>query len=322
MTGNPDAYDKLIFLKPHFMESIWGGTRLSHGFSFSDAIPTPVDLESIGECWAISAHSRADLIVSHGTYAGLTLSKLWDGHPELFGYDHAEAFPLLIKYIDAAKDLSIQVHPDETYAQLHEDTGHGKRECWYIIDAPHDASIIAGLCALDSNDTDLIYKDSHAGELSYQRLLIKKGDFVVINPGCVHALTAGVLALEIQQASDITYRIYDYDRKLPNGTQRELQREKAQEVIKLSERPQIIEQGAPEGNETLLVACDSFVVRKYEVTEETVIKNEASYSCVCVIEGEGFINGVSVSRGCTFIASALSNTLTCTGNMTLITANS
>ena len=117
---------ELLFIEPVFKEAIWGGSRLKEVYNYD--IPS----DHTGECWAISAHRSGDCKVASGTYAGRTLSSLWKGQRELFGKaaDSCEEFPLLVKIIDAREDLSIQVHPDNTYAAEHENGSLGKMECW------------------------------------------------------------------------------------------------------------------------------------------------------------------------------------------------
>lgn len=115
--------------------NIWGGTRLRTEFGY------PVEGDDIGECWGISAHPNGDGSIRNGVYAGMKLSKVWEEHPEVFGNLAYDRFPLLTKIIDAKADLSIQVHPDDAYAKEHENGSFGKTECWYIMDAPENATL-------------------------------------------------------------------------------------------------------------------------------------------------------------------------------------
>ena len=129
---------ELIYLKPVFKQMIWGGNRLRTDFGYD--IPG----DQTGECWAIGAHPNGDCEVAEGTFAGQKLSELWQNHRELFGGFPGDRFPLLIKIIDAKNDLSIQVHPDDAYAKEHENGSLGKMECWYILDAKKDQTIVIG----------------------------------------------------------------------------------------------------------------------------------------------------------------------------------
>jgi len=128
----------ILFLEPVFKEMIWGGNRLRSLFGYD--IPG----EDTGECWAIGAHQNGDCVVKEGIFKGKTLSRLWKEDPYLFGNEEGDRFPLLIKIIDAKDNLSIQVHPDDAYAQVHENGSLGKTECWYILDCPEGAELVVG----------------------------------------------------------------------------------------------------------------------------------------------------------------------------------
>lgn len=209
----------IIFLEPVFKDRIWGGSILKDVFSYSKAN------YKTGECWAISGHENGSSIVSSGAYKGMTLKALYDNYKlELFNNDPSQKFPLLIKILDANDDLSVQVHPDDTYAKVHEND-LGKTECWYVIDAKKDSSIINGHEAKTKAE---FLKKILKNDLSlwrYQK--IKKDDFIYIPAKTVHAIGKGALIYEVQQSSDTTYRLYDYDRSDDLGHKRELHLEKA-----------------------------------------------------------------------------------------------
>ncbi len=122
---------QIIFLKPAFRQMVWGGDRLGREWHYE--IPD----SNTGECWGVSAHPNGDCTVREGRYAGEALSALWEKHPELFGNTGLDRFPLLVKIIDARADLSIQVHPDDAYAGIHENGSLGKSECWYVLACDH-----------------------------------------------------------------------------------------------------------------------------------------------------------------------------------------
>ena len=215
---------EVIFLKPVFKEMIWGGTRLRDDFGY--AIPGG----KTGECWAVSAHKHGDCKILGGSFDGKHLSELWEKNRELFGGMKGDVFPLLIKIIDAKEDLSIQVHPDDAYAKEHENGSLGKTECWYILDCDADAKIVIGHHAKSKEELGQMIGQKRWNEL-IRVIPIKKGDFFQIMPGTVHAIKGGTLILETQQNSDITYRLYDYDR-LQDGKPRELHLEKSIDVIR------------------------------------------------------------------------------------------
>lgn len=197
--------DKLLFMEPVMKEVLWGGTKLRDTFHYD--IPS----DHTGECWGVSAHPNGDCKVLKGSYKDLYLSELWEKHKELFGNVEGERFPLLTKIIDAEKDLSIQVHPDDSYANEHEQGASGKTECWYILDCDEGANIVIGHNAEDKMMVEHMIRENEWSNF-IRTIPIKKGDFFQINPGTVHAIKGGTLLLETQQNSDITYRVYDYDR--------------------------------------------------------------------------------------------------------------
>ena len=196
-------------MKPVFKEAVWGGRKLRDDFGYE--IPS----DSTGECWGIGAHKNGDCEIAEGTYKGEHLSKLWEEHPELFGNEdgkYGKEFPLLIKIIDAKSDLSIQVHPDNAYAKEHENGSLGKTECWYILDSEPGTQIVIGHHAKDKEELMQMVEEKRWKDL-IREVPVKKGDFYQIDPGCVHAIKGGTVILETKQSSDITYRVYDYDRK-------------------------------------------------------------------------------------------------------------
>lgn len=222
----------LLFLQPVFKETIWGGRRLKERFGYE------THGDRTGECWAVSAHPDGDCLVAAGSFRGMALSRLWEEHPELFGNTDGrlgDRFPLLVKLIDAREDLSIQVHPDDAYAARQEKDSEGrpalgKTECWYILEHEPGASIIVGHNARDKKELGEMIEGKRWGEL-IREVPVKKGDFFQIDPGCVHAIKGGILLLETQQSSAVTYRLYDYDR-MWNGSLRELHIKQCMDVIR------------------------------------------------------------------------------------------
>lgn len=216
-----------LFLAPVFQERIWGGTALRDRFGYD--IPS----HHTGECWGISAHPNGPSRICNGELAGKTLHEVWEQHPELFGRGGAathEPFPLLVKILDANADLSVQVHPDDAYAAEHEQGELGKTECWYVLDCAPDAELIVGHTAATRAE---LAERMERGE--WEKLLVRRkirpGQFFYVPSGTVHALGKGTLVLEVQQSSDTTYRVYDYDRVDAYGNKRELHVTKALDVI-------------------------------------------------------------------------------------------
>ncbi|NER16643.1 type I phosphomannose isomerase catalytic subunit [Spongiivirga citrea] len=223
---------KLYPLKfePIFKYRMWGGNKLETVLNKS------ISESNIGESWEISAVSGDENKVSQGFLKGKTLPELIEGYKEaLLGETvykrFGGEFPLLIKFIDTAKPLSVQLHPNDDYAKKYHDS-FGKNEMWYIMQADDDAEIIVGF----DKKSD---KESFAASLKDKSIIellnsekTKKGDVFHIPTGRIHAIGAGVLLAEIQQTSDVTYRVYDYDRvDTQTGTKRELHIDKAIDVI-------------------------------------------------------------------------------------------
>jgi mannose-6-phosphate isomerase class I len=200
---------KILKLIPIFQEKIWGGDRLHTVFDYD--IPS----SHTGECWAISSHSGGICRIEGMEQ---NLAQLWKEQRSLFGNLPGESFPLLVKIIDAKDDLSIQVHPDDAYAAVHENGSLGKTECWYVLDCDEGATIIIGHNAASKEEIEQMVAQNRWNEL-LREIPIRKGDFFQINPGCLHAIKGGTMILETQQSSDITYRFYDYGR-LENGKPR------------------------------------------------------------------------------------------------------
>lgn len=304
----------ILFLNPVFKQMIWGGERLGKDWSYE--IPG----DDTGECWAVSAHPNGDCTVKEGIYKGTALSELWEKHPELFGNIGLDRFPLLVKIIDAKTDLSIQVHPDDAYAKENENGSLGKTECWYILDCDEDASLVIGHNAASKEELNDMILNGRWGEL-IREIPVKKGDFIQIDPGTVHAIKGGLMILETQQNSDITYRVYDYDR-LTDGKPRELHINKSIDVITVPAKPveeSVIKVGDLPANQiNLLIHCDYYRVWKLDVTEPIELPQEYPFLIVSVIEGDGLINGQMIGKGDHFILPNGYGTAALQGNMQLI----
>ena len=271
-----------IFFEPVFKEKIWGGDSLRN---FGYNLPS----DKTGECWAFAAHHNGQSIVKNEEYKGKTLGDLWKNNRELFGNIKGDKFPLLVKIIDAKEDLSAQVHPDDEYAFKNENGESGKTECWYIIDCKENSQLILGVNAQSRTELEEMIDNSRWNEL-LRTIPIKKGDFVFVPSGTVHALKGGTLVLEIQQNSDITYRLYDYDRRDSKGNLRELHIEKSKAAIEV---PYVDKQFKPVVNkfkniiETKLVKCDYFTVYKFDIKGKVRLKQDHPFMLFSIIDGEG-----------------------------------
>ncbi len=284
---------EILFLNPVFTRNIWGGRRLKEDFRYK------VAGEDIGECWGIAAHPKGDCTIKEGVFAGKKLSELWKEEPELFGNVDKDRFPLLIKIIDAKDDLSIQVHPDDIYANARENGSLGKTECWYIMDCPEGASLVIGHNAQNKEElSDMIH---HGRWQEFIREIpVKKGDFIQIDPGTVHAIKGGLMILETQQNSDITYRVYDYDR-LSDGKPRELHVEKSIDVItapaKSAADSVIGTENVPKNILCPLYSCDFYEVFELDLDGKARFEQEYPFLLMSVIEGDGLLNGQLVKKG-------------------------
>lgn len=312
-------FHELIFLEPVFHEKIWGGRELADDWGYK--IPDG----PIGECWAISAHPNGDCKVVGGTFDGKHLSEVWKEHREVFGAvpdgrgGEAEQFPLLVKILDAKDDLSVQVHPDDEYAEKNENGSLGKKECWYVLGCKEGGTIIVGQKAKDAAEFQQMVDEGRWSEL-LNEVPIHEGDFFQIDPGTIHAIKGSTVILETQQSSDVTYRVYDYDRKQADGTTRPLHIEQSVECVDFDQKP--AQSGAVTtpiiGGIQHLADTDRYLVDLIHVNGEKVFSAIPTFRCVSVIEGEGTVAGVEVKRGVHFIIPAAFGDVDCSGTMKLI----
>ena len=218
-----------FLLKPEGKDYLWGGNRLNEDFSKN------IDLDPLAETWECSTHPDGPSTVVSGEYKGMLLTDVLKKHPEYLGtHPRTEGeLPILIKFIDAKKDLSVQVHPSDEYALEHENGQLGKTEMWYVMDAASDASLVYGF--RHDITKDKLRDNLKAGtvEKYLQKVPVEKDDVFYIEAGTVHAIGAGALIAEIQENSNLTYRMYDYNRRDKNGNLRELHIDKALDVANL-----------------------------------------------------------------------------------------
>lgn len=308
--------ESIIELVPVFKEKIWGGRKLETEFGYE------IPAGPVGECWAISAHPAGDDEIASGEYAGKTLSWLWDEHRELFGNCEGDRFPLLVKIIDAKDDLSIQVHPDNDYAAEHEDGSLGKKECWYVLSAEPGQTIVVGQRAHSREEFAQMVEEGRWSEL-LNEIPIKAGDFFQIDPGTVHAIKGGTVILESQQSSDVTYRVYDYDRKQDDGTLRPLHIQQALDVIDFDCAPLTSGEVELSGPVTTLEQNECYTVDLVRVGEdgcpaELAVETPHPFTCISVIEGEGVVNGREVKKGTHLLALSACDALELSGTMQVV----
>ena len=213
-------------LIPAYKDYLWGGTRLK------DEWGKRTELETVAESWELSAHPAGDGTISGGPWAGRPFSEAVRAHPEIVSRRHGldDPFPLLVKLIDARLPLSVQVHPDDAYAARVEH-GSGKSEMWLVLDHEPGAFLYVGF------DREIARKEAEHriedGTLTgvLRRVEVKRGDHFFIPAGTIHAIGGGILIAEVQQSSDLTYRVFDYDRAGPDGKPRPLHAAKALDVV-------------------------------------------------------------------------------------------
>ncbi|GKX28566.1 mannose-6-phosphate isomerase [Vallitalea longa] len=217
-----------LFFEPDYKERVWGGTMLQ------DKLNKSIPFKNTGESWEVACHDNGNSTIRNGSLQGKTLKEVvGTSSKELLGYeiDDNDKFPLLIKFIDAKDKLSVQVHPEDEYAKLNENGELGKSEAWYILDAEPGAKLIAGL--KDNVTKDDFVKALEDGHLEQvlNEVEVEAGDVINIPAGFVHAIEDGILLAEIQQNSDTTYRVYDWNRVGLDGNMRELHVDKSLDVI-------------------------------------------------------------------------------------------
>ena len=228
-----------------------------------------------------------------------------------------------VKIIDAKDDLSIQVHPDDAYAKVHENGSLGKTECWYVLDCPENATLVVGHNAKTREElSDMIHEGRWKEFI--REIPVKKGDFIQIDPGTVHAIKGGLLILETQQNSDITYRVYDYDR-LSNGKPRQLHVEQSIDVInvpaKSAEDSVSSAAELPENCLNELYRCSYYRVMKLNLNGEMSFDMDAPFMLATVLSGDGIVNSQPLKKGDHFIIPNGVKKVELTGKMELILSN-
>ena len=308
-----------LFLKSQMHEKIWGGTKLHDVFGYE--IPS----KTTGEYWAISAHPNGVSTIANGRYKGYGLDQLYREEKALFGNPKSEVFPLLTKILDANDWLSVQVHPDDTYALEHEGE-HGKTECWYVIAADEGAEIIYGHNAKSKEELAQMIT---AGDWEHllTKIPVKAGDLFYVPSGTMHAIGKGILILETQQSSDTTYRVYDFDRKDASGKTRDLHLKQSIDVLTIGKPANSTPARVISGNLdlTTLVSNAFFTVYKWQISGQVDFKRTAPYLLLSVLEGQGqlVIEGTSypIKKGNHFILPNDVNSWELTGELTLIVSH-
>ena len=284
--GREMAADPILRLEPVFKDNLWGGTALR------DRYGKHCDYDVIAESWELSAHEAGQSLVASGPARGMPfgeyLARIGRGR---WGWkcQAQERFPLLIKLIDARKDLSIQVHPGDEYALARENE-YGKNEMWYIMDCQPGARLYCGFSRPVSKEEVAARVKNGTLTQVLNEVPVHKGQVVFIPAGMVHAIGAGILLCEVQQSSNVTYRLYDYGRKDRYGQLRQLHLEKALDVLDTTARPQILEARENEEGRARLCACKYFSVERQRVCGKTALAgDDASFTALMFLEGHGTV---------------------------------
>jgi mannose-6-phosphate isomerase class I len=279
----------IIQLQPIFKEKIWGGDKIVKTFGYFTT------MKNIGECWGISGYPKSESIIKSGPFEGRSLSSLWKEEKHLFGNHPSPAFPILVKIIDAKDDLSIQVHPDDAYAQKFQCSG--KIEWWHIIENDPNSKIIIGHKAKTKEEFLKYVLENQFTEL-VNYYPIKKNDSFLIRPGTIHSICRGTMLLEIQQSSDITFRLFDYGR-LEKGMPRQLHLKEAIDVVSIPDEEVIhdsrndyfsIEEIHPKGMEIASSFGDFLIVMDGQVQIDSVAYPKGTF-LVLTCNSDYFLSG-------------------------------
>ena len=303
--------NKPFLLSPAGKDYLWGGNRLNTDFHKN------IDMTPLAETWECSTHPDGVSTVASGEHLGQTLDVVLAEHPEYLGShpvsvmnainseghqdgEHLLTLPVLVKFIDARQNLSVQVHPDDDYARIHENGSPGKTEMWYVLDAAPGAQLVYGFNR--DMDENLLRHSLEQGSIEkyLQKVPVQKDDVFYIESGTVHAIGAGVLLAEVQENSNLTYRLYDYDRVDRHGNSRPLHVGKAMEILnyKNSENPRQpmrVLRYQPGCASELLCRCKYFQVERMLInTAQAHIAPECSttehsFQVLLCLEGEGKI---------------------------------
>lgn len=275
----------ILKLKPSCKDYIWGGQRLAKEYG------KEYDGDVLAESWELSCHPDGPSTIVNGAHAGKTLQQYIDEQGKEVLGEHCrrfEDFPILIKFIDAADNLSIQVHPDNQYA-LQNEGQYGKTEMWYVMDAGKDAFLYYGF-------QKEISKEEFEKRIQEDTLLevlnaapVQKGDVFFIKSGTIHAIGKDILIAEIQQNSNVTYRVYDYGRVGKDGKKRDLHIEKA---LAVTNRTPVVKDNS---NYPHVADCDYFTVDKLNLDGSVMKKmegfvSEASFESILILDGKGTIS--------------------------------
>ncbi|MFX3618539.1 MAG: type I phosphomannose isomerase catalytic subunit [Sporolactobacillus sp.] len=309
--------DELLFFKIVPRHAIWGGKKIQKYFGYD--VP-----DKTGQIWVFSAQKGEDTICQNGQLKDVGLFKIWNNNPELFN-SNRERFPYIISLVAPVDNLSVQVHPTDKVAK---DFGYqnGKNEAWVLLHTDPDASLIYGSKVPIPELHDKI--DNRYFDGVFNSIKTKAGDFIYIPAGTIHGLGKGNIAYEVQQSTDLTFRIYDYDRREADGSSRELNVKEAIKSIKDTDDKYntTLDYVHPEPKDLVknddvtvheYISNHAFTITSIKVYGKTTLKKQG-YWLTTVCEGEGKVNGTNIKFTDNFIVPATANEVTLEGTFTLM----
>lgn len=287
---------EILKLQPCGKDYLWGGTRLR------DEYGKKIDMIPLAETWECSVHPDGPSVIANGKFKGQTLARVLKQHPEYLGTKVKNGkLPVLVKFIDAKKNLSIQVHPDDEYAWEHEGD-NGKTEMWYVIDAEENASLIYGFKHKVTEEILRNAVETGTLEKHLQTVKVHKGDVYYVSAGTVHGIGAGILIAEIQESSNITYRVYDYERVDKDGQKRELHFDNAVQVMDMDvasdarQKPRMVKH-YPGCSRELLCRCKYFETERIQVTKAFSFSvREESFQVLMCLNGWGQVETMDAEQ--------------------------
>lgn len=321
--------DEPFLLKPAFKDYLWGGDRLRSEYH------KETDLSPLAESWECSTHPDGTslALIDHKE---IPMTEVLKRHPEILGTHPRtrDTLPILIKLIDAKKDLSVQVHPDDDYARIHEHGSLGKSEFWYVLEAEPGASLVYGF-SQDVTEEQVRQGIADGTIQKYlQKVPVRRNDVFFVQAGTVHAIGKGIVIAEIQESSNLTYRLYDYNRRDRNGNLRELHIDKALDVLNLHSsaepvQPMRLLNYQPGFASEFLTRCRYFQVERIllnsEASEVSYRTDSSSFEVLICVQGKGVLKGkklrIPFRKGDTIFAPADSEALSFSGKAELLGVN-